>query len=73
MEWSNRMIYKEKQGRHVTRRAALFYWWQVSHLPGVWVYSMSYKVLVTDTGGYDDAEETVKGLKQTGRPAFVLP
>ena len=44
-----------------------------SQLPGVWVYSMGYKVLVTDTGGYDGATQTVSGLKQVGRPAFVLP
>ena len=44
-----------------------------SQLPGVWVYSMGYKVLLTDTGGYDGATETVSGLEPTGRPAFVLP
>ncbi|MBO2009189.1 hypothetical protein [Hymenobacter negativus] len=46
---------------------------EVSQLPGVWVYSMGYKVLLTDSGGYDGATETVSGLEQAGRPAFVLP
>ena len=46
---------------------------EVSQLPGVWVYSMGYKVLLTDTGGYDGATVTVSGLEQVGRPAFVLP
>ena len=44
---------------------------EVSQLPGVWVYSMGYKVLLTDTGGYDGATETVSGVEQVGRP-FVL-
>lgn len=44
-----------------------------SQLPGIWVYSMGYKVLLTDTKGYDGATETVSGLEQVGRPAFVLP
>ena len=46
---------------------------ETSQLPGVWVYSMGYKVLLTDTVGYDGAKETVSGLEQVGRPAFVLP
>ncbi len=46
---------------------------EVSQLPGVWVYSMGYKVLLTDTGGYDGATQAVSGLEQAGRPGFVLP
>ena len=46
---------------------------EVSQLPGIWVYSMGYKVLLTDTGGYDGATQTVSGLEPTGRPGFVLP
>lgn len=45
---------------------------EASQLPGVWVYSMGYKVLLTDTGGYDGASETVSGLELLGRPEFVL-
>ena len=40
---------------------------------GIWVYSMGYNCLLTDTDGYDGARETVSGLEPVGRPAFVLP
>ena len=46
---------------------------EVSQLPAVWVYSMGYKVLLTDVGGYDGATRTVSGLEQAGRPGFVIP
>ena len=46
---------------------------EASQLPGVWVYSMGYKVLLTDTGGYDGATETVSGVEPVGRAGFVLP
>ena len=46
---------------------------EASQLPGVWVYSMGYKVLLTDTDGYDGATATVSGVEAVGRPGFLLP
>ena len=40
---------------------------------GIWVYSMGYTCLLTDTDGYDGATQAVSGLDSSGRPAFVLP
>jgi hypothetical protein len=40
---------------------------------GIWVYSMGYNCLLTDTDGYDGSTQTVSGLDDVGRPAFVLP
>jgi hypothetical protein len=41
--------------------------------PGIWVYSMGYNCLLTDTGGYDGATQTVSGLDTVEQPRFVLP
>ena len=41
--------------------------------PGVWVYSMGYNCLLTDTDGYDGATQTVSGLDMVEQPRFVLP
>lgn len=41
--------------------------------PGIWVYSMGYNCLLTDTGGYDGAIQTVSGLDSVEQPRFVLP
>ena len=46
---------------------------EASQLPGVWVYSMGYKVLLTDTDGYDGATQTVSGLEPVAEGVFVLP
>ena len=46
---------------------------EASQLPGVWVYSMGYKVLLTDVDGYDGATATVSGLEPVGRAGFVIP
>jgi hypothetical protein len=42
-------------------------------LQGVWVYSMGYKLLATDAGGYDGHTQTVSGLESQPQIAFVLP
>ncbi|MDO7877364.1 hypothetical protein Q5H93_21665 [Hymenobacter sp. ASUV-10] len=44
-----------------------------SELPAIWQYSMGYKVLLTDTEGYDGATSTVSGLEPRPEAAFVLP
>jgi hypothetical protein len=44
-----------------------------SQLPGIWVYSMGYKLLLTDTDGYDGATQVVSGLEPKLEAAFVLP
>lgn len=40
---------------------------------GIWVYSMGYNCLLTDTDGYDGATQTVSGLDTVEQPQFVLP
>lgn len=40
---------------------------------GIWVYSLGYNCLLTDTDGYDGATQVISGLEQTGRSEFVLP
>ncbi len=46
---------------------------EASQLPGVWVYSMGYNVLLTDTSGYDGPASTVAGVGLRESAGFVLP
>lgn len=45
---------------------------EVVEQSGVWVYSMGYNCLLTDTGGYDGANLAINGLESNTRPQITL-